>query len=210
MSKGKWKHKIPPAERERSSGIYGLHTIRIEPWIDRRVKAREKSRIQTAELLASVLARVASANRKSAREISAARYVGSKCSKHPGAGGMRYSFDGNCVRCSAENSRARRKAKQTSYAAHVPPGPRLPGPGHGMFPPKPHRRSPRAGRATGTWSSTEQPDAMKAEYRLCAVCSRPVPDTRDRSSTCSAVCARKARAARKAVINHTEACSGGP
>jgi hypothetical protein len=107
VSKGKWKRKITPAaEREREP--IGSTVVRIEPWVDRRVKGRAKARIQTAELLSSVLSRIASENRKSAREISAARYVGSKCPKHPGASGLRYAYDGNCVQCSAENSRARR------------------------------------------------------------------------------------------------------
>ncbi len=64
---------------------------------------------------------------------------------------------------------------------------------------------PRKSRPTGTWSSTERPDALtvRAGYRFCAVCARPIPDTRLRSSTCSPTC-RRAAYRHSNLVNHVE------
>lgn len=65
-------------------------------------------------------------------------------------------------------------------------------------------RKPRF-RASGTMAAGEYADGFAATDNKCLVCGRPVD--RPRSRTCSPKCARAARAARKAVVNHTKARS---
>jgi hypothetical protein len=186
MSAGPWKikarHKIAPAA-ERDREPIGSTVIKVKPWVDRRVKARARARIETGELLASLLYRVSKENRRHAREIQATKYVGSKCPKHPGAAGLRYAADGNCVQCSAENSRARRRVKRTGVGS---PG------------------RPRKARPVGVWNSVERPDTVStAGYRRCKICGRPIPDMRFRSSTCSPAC-RRAAYRHSNLVNHVE------
>jgi hypothetical protein len=183
MSRGPWKLRTVAPAAERVREPIGSTVIKVKPWVDRRVKARAKARIQTAELLASLLYKASSSNRLHAREIHATRYVGAKCPKHPGAAGLRYAADGNCVQCSAENSRARRRVKRTGVGS---PG------------------RPRKARPVGVWNSTDQPDIIStADYRRCKICGRPISDMRIRSSTCSPTC-RRAAYRHSNLVNHVE------
>lgn len=156
--------------------------VSVKPWRDTRVGARRKAKVKTDALLASVLYRVASQNRKDALARKAPRYVGAPCAKHNTA--ERYTTTGHCVVCSREASNARRSERRRPAPARIAVAP------------------PTRPVTVGVWNSTERPDAVRAGYRLCAVCARPISDIRLRSETCSPECARAVRAARKIVNVH--------
>ena len=159
--------------------------VSVKPWRDTRVAARRKAGAKTKALLISVLYRVASQNRKDAIARKAPRYIGAPCAKHGIA--EKYTASGHCIVCSREASNARRSECRRPAPARIAAG----------LPTRPTRDHPVT---VGFWNSTERPDTVtvRAGYRLCTVCGRPISDTRIRSSTCSPVCGRAARAA----INH--------
>jgi hypothetical protein len=45
-------------------------------------------------------------------------------------------------------------------------------------------------RTVGTWNSSETPDTVRTDYRICAACGKPIPDARVRTVTCSPECRR--------------------